>query len=66
MDKTDTDFLETCNLQPFIWLCYIDDGKGENSLNNFEEELNQFLPNLKFTYEASKEKLDLSVTLKNG
>ena len=33
--------------------------QGNNSLNTFIEELNLFLPNLKFTSEISKEKVDL-------
>ena len=35
----------------FIWT------HGENELKTFMGELNQFLPNLKFTYETSKDKL---------
>lgn len=33
--------------------------QGNNSLNTFIEELNLFLPNLKFTSEISKEKVAL-------
>ena len=69
-----TDFLKTQDLQPFIWLRYIDDiffiwTHGEAELKRFMEKLNQFLPNLKFTYESSQKKvafLDLNVSLENG
>ena len=74
MDKTETDFLKTQDLQPFIWLRYIDDiffiwTHGEAELKRFMEKQNQFLPNLKFTYESSQKKvafLDLNVSLENG
>ena len=61
-------------LPPFVWLRYIDDiffiwTHGEAEMNKFTEELNKFLPNLKFTYESSKKKrvafLDLNVSLEN-
>ena len=69
-----TDFLKTQDLQPFIWLRYIDDiffiwTHGEAELKRFMEKLNQFLPNLKFTYESSQKKvafLDLNVSFENG
>ena len=74
MDKTETDFLKTQHLQPFIWLRYIDDiyfirTYGQAELKRFMEKLNKFLPNLKFTYESSRKKvafLDLNVSLGNG
>ena len=74
MDKTETDFINSQKLQPSVWLRYIDDiffiwTHGENELKTFMGELNKFLPNLKFTYETSKDKLaflDLNVSLKNG
>ena len=74
MDKTETDFLKTQELQPFVWLRYIDDifficTHGEAELKTFVEGLNNFLPNLKFTYESSKKRvafLDLNVSLENG
>ena len=58
MDKTETGFLKTQELQPFVWLRYIDDIffiwiHGETELKKFMEGLNNFLPNLQFTYEAS-------------
>ena len=62
MNKTETDFLKTQELQPFVWLRYIDDiffiwMHGEAELKKFMEGLNNFLPKLKFTYESSKKKL---------
>ena len=71
IDKIEMHFLKTQNLQPFIWFRYTDDIEiyfflytflfctQENSLNKFIEELNQFLPNLRFTNETSKEKVAL-------
>ena len=75
MDKTETDFLKTQELQPFVWLQrYIDDiflfGRMEKqNFKKFMEGLNNFLPNLQFTYESSKKRvafLDLNVSLENG
>ena len=74
MDKTETDFLKTQELQPFVWLRYIDDiffvwTHGEAELKKFMEGLNIFLSNLKFTYESPKKRvafLDLNVSLENG
>ena len=74
MDKTETGFLKTQELQPFVWLRYIDDvffiwTHGEAELKKFMEGFNNFLPNLKFTYESSKKIvafLDLNVSLENG
>ena len=59
MDKTETDFLKTQDLQPFIWLRYFDYiffiwMHGEAELKRFMEKLNQFLPNLKFIYESAQ------------
>ena len=67
MDKTQTDFLKTQDLQPFIWLRYIDNiffiwTHGEVERKRFMEKLKQFLPNLKFTLAF----LDLNVSLENG
>ena len=47
MDKTETDFLKTQELQPFVWLRYIDDiffiwTHGEAELKKFMEGLNNF------------------------
>ena len=53
IDKTETGFLKTQDLQTFIWLRYIDDiffiwTHGGAGLKKFMEKLYQFLPNLKF------------------
>ena len=47
----------------FVWI------NSEETLNKFLEDLNEFHPNLKFTYETSKEKnnvLDLVIKLTDG
>ena len=61
MDKTEADFLKTQELQPFVWLRYIDDiffiwMHGETEIKKFMEGLS-FLLNLQFTYESSKKEL---------
>ena len=74
MDKTKTYFLKTQELQPFVWLRYIDDifliwMHGEAELKKFMEGLNIFWLNLLFTHESSKKRvafLDLNVSLENG
>ena len=74
MDKTEFHFFQTQHLQPLIWLCYIDDiffiwTHRETELKRFMENLNQFLPNVKFPYESPSKKvafLDLNVSLGNG
>ena len=62
MDKTETNFLKTQELQPFVWLRYIDNiffiwTHGEAGLKKFMEELNNFLLNLQFTYESLKKRV---------
>ena len=62
MDKTETDFLNTKVLQPFVWLRCIDDIffiwiHGEAELKKFIEGVINFLPNLQFTYESSKKRV---------
>ena len=57
-----------------LWLRYIYDlffiwTHGTQELDSFLNELNNFHPNLGFTYETSKEMvnfLDLKVSLRNG
>ena len=74
MDKTEADFLKIQELQPFVWLRYIDNiffiwTNGEAELKKFMEGLNNFLLNLQFTYESSKKSvafLDLIVSMENG
>ena len=61
MDEAETEFLKSQELQPFLWLCYIDDiffiwTQGTQELDSFLNDLNKFHPNLSFTYEASKRK----------
>ena len=61
-------------MQPLIWLRYIDDiffiwTHGEEKLNSILKDLNEFNPNLKFTYQTSENSvhfLDLHVSLKDG
>ena len=64
-----TEFLKTQDIKPwfrrdllmafFIWT------ESEESLEKFLEDLNKFHPNLKFTYEKSKEKINfLDVVIK--
>ena len=60
MDKFETDELTTQNLKPWVWLRYTDDiffvwTHGEEKLHDFLSCLNEFHPNLKFTYEYSTE-----------
>ena len=53
MDEVETEFLKSQELQPFLWLRYID-GMEHKELDSFLNELNKFHPNLSFTYETSK------------
>ena len=74
MDEVETEFLKSQELQPFLWLRYIDDiffiwTHGTQELDSFLNELNKFHPNLSFTYETSKERvnfLDLNLSIRNG
>ena len=74
MDKFETSFLETQQLQPLVWFRYIDDiffiwTHGEEELKIFLKSLNEFDPSIKFTYESNKESiafLDIKVSLRNG
>ena len=56
--------------KPWFWKRFIDDilfiwTESEESLEKFLQDLNKFPPNLKFTYEKSKEKIDfLDVVIK--
>ena len=63
MDKVETEFLKSQHLQPFLCLHYIDDiffmwSLGTRELDSFLNELNKFHPNLRFTYETSKERIN--------
>ena len=74
MDKTETDFLK--NQDPnhllgcaILTICFLIRTLEEAELKRFMEKLNQFPPNLKFTYESSQKKvafLDVNVSLENG
>ena len=74
INEMETSFFRTQQLQPFIWLRYIDDifflwTHGEEQLDLFLKDLNEFHPNLKFTYQTSQNSvdfLDLHVSLKDG
>ena len=74
MDEVETEFLKSQELQPFLWLRYIDDiffiwTHGTQELDSFLNELKKFHPNLSFTYETSEERvnfLDLNVSIRNG
>ena len=73
MDEVETEFLKSQELQPFLWLRYIDIffiwTHGTQELDYFHNELNKFHSNLSCTYETSKERvnfLDLNASLRNG
>ena len=74
MDKLETGFLETQQLQPLVWFKYMDGiffiwTHGEEKLKIFLNRLNEFDPCIKFTYESNKESivfLDNKVSLRNG
>ena len=74
VDEVEQKILETQSKKPLIWLRYIDDiffiwTHGEQELERFLKDLNNFTPNLSFTYEASKNCipfLDLKVKLIDG
>ena len=71
MDRVEQDFLETQELQPLLWLRYIGDfffiwTHGKEELKKFMEKFNNFIPNLRFTYESSEKSilfLDLIITV---
>ena len=74
VSNLETKFPEGQHLQPLAWLRYIDDiflmwTHGEESLEKFLEELNDFNQNIKFTSDYSAKNipfLDLKVGLKDG
>ena len=74
MDYIETEFLKTQAIKPWLWKRFIDDiffiwTDSEENLNKFLKDLNEFHPNLRFTYEKSKEKinfLDLVIKLTDG
>ena len=74
MDYVETEFLKTQAIKPWLWKRFIDDiffiwTDSEENLNKFLNNLNEFHPNLKFTYEKSKEEislLDLAIKRTDG
>ena len=74
MDEGETEFLKSKELQPFLWLFYIEDifftwTHGEKKLTQFLIEINNFHSNMKFTYETTSctpNFLDLNVSSRNG
>ena len=73
MDEVETEFLKSQELQPFLWLCDIEDvfftwTHGEKKLTQFPNEINNFHSNMKFTYETTSctvNFLDLNVSSRN-
>ena len=74
MDEVETEFLKAQERTPLIWFRYIDDiffiwTHGKEHLETFLQELNNFNPDLKFTYESNEKEipfLDLKVKLNEG
>ena len=74
MNHTEMDFLKMKDIKPWFWKRFIDDvffiwTESEESLEKFFEDPNKFHPNLKFTSEKSKEKinfLDVVKKIKEG
>ena len=73
MDKIETAFLETQELQSLVWFKYIDDilfisVNGEQEHEIFLRSSNELHTVIKVTYESSKESitfLDLKISIKN-
>ena len=71
MDKLETKFLNTNEKAPLLWFKYMDyiffiRTHGKEHLETLLQELNNFNPDLKFTYELNEKKfpiLDLKVKL---
>ena len=64
MDYVETEFLKTQAIKPWLWKRFIDDiffiwTDSERNLSKLLKDLNEFYPNLKFTYDISKEKINL-------
>ena len=65
MDFIETEFLKTQAIKPWLWKISIDDiffiwTDSEENLNKYLKDLNDFHPNLRSTYEKSKQKINLS------
>ena len=71
MDEIKTKFLQTQEFQPLVWFRHIEDvffiwTHGTDKLVSFMTKLNNYHPNIKFTYESNKENitfLNLDVSL---
>ena len=73
MDEVETEFLKNQERTPLVWFKYIDIffiwTHGQEHLETFLQELNNFNPDLKFTYESNELEipfLDLKVKLNDG
>ena len=74
MDYIEREFLKNEEIQPWIWFRYIDDiffiwTASEKELDKFLNRLNTFHPNLRFTRERSRERLnflDVIVKIQQG
>ena len=72
MDMVETEFLKQQSVKSWIWLRYIDDVffvwlEGKDKLLQFMSRLNEFHPNLKFTYEYSHNRVNfLDVVVENA
>ena len=70
MDEVEQKFIETQSKKPPIWFdIFFIWTHGEQELERFLKDLNNFTPNLSFTHEASKNCipfLDLKVKLIDG
>ena len=68
----ENEFLKNEQIQPWIWLTYIDDiffiwKASEKELDGFLERLNNIHSNLKFTHERSREKINsLNFTIRTN
>ena len=74
IDIIETNFLDTQEFKPLVWVRYIDDvffiwTHGKEKLGEFLKDFNNYHPNIKFTHEFNKENitfLDLKVSLSGG
>ena len=74
MDFIETEFLKTQSIKLWVWKRFIDDvffiwTDSEKNLEKCLKELNRFHPNIKFTFEKSKMKvnfLEVATEIKNG
>ena len=74
MDEAGTEFLKIQERTALVWFRYIDDiffiwTHGKEHLETFLQELNNFNPDLKFTYESNEKEIpffDLKMKLNEG